>query len=615
MSVANTDTIAIAWQAQWENALAVWSRYTRLRPPLFCHDDIEARKQGLTDSFAMIRFHDQTIVINLPDIVRRGLNDYALEILAHEIGHHVLVPGNLTEHARMLGRMRKGLPTLERYAPMIANLYTDLLINDQLQRSAQLSMNQVFQRLHEPKNTDRLWALYMRIYEILWQQTTGSLGGRSDNDSMEGDAWLGAKLIRVYARDWQAGAGGFAALMLPYLLNNDALDNHIAQALMDTRNVGMGEFPSGLVALDESELQDVLHPALDPLVSDNARAGTNEASGDTQSPPGVSTAPLHPPGQCREPFEYGEILRASGIDLSEQDIAIRYYRERALPHLVKFPQRRKPDMTESVPEGTIVWEPGEALEHIDWFQTLTQSPVVIPGITTQQRVWGNEPSPQRQMQPVDLDLYVDCSGSMPNPQVHSSYTALAGAILCLSALRAGASVQVTLWSGAHEFVTTEGFSRHEETILRVLTGYLGGATAFPIHILRDTYLAPHNQLTTQHNVNTRAKAKERKHDTHIVILSDDGVTTLFDQDEKGNSGWDVSREALARAGAGGTMVLNLPYAFDNNDSSHYWQSHADVLKRAHDEQGWAIHSVANWEDMVAFAQDFGRRHFQSVVNV
>lgn len=596
MTVTSTADLATTWQAQWENALAVWSRFTRLRPPVFCHNAAEARKQGLTDSFAMIRFHDQTIVVNLPDIAQRGLNDYALEILAHEIGHHVLVPGNLTEHARMIGRMRKGLPTLERHAPMIANLYTDLLINDQLQRSAQLRMEQVFQRLHQPKNTDRLWALYMRIYEILWQRTTGSLGGRSDNDSMEGDAWLGAKLIRVYARDWQAGAGGFAALMLPYLVNNDALDNHIAQALMDTRHAGTDEFPGGLVALDDSELQDVLHPALDPLVSDNAKPGTHELTGDALTTPAESTTPLHSRGQCREPFEYGEILRASGIDLSDHDIAIRYYRERALPHLVKFPQRSKPDMTESVPEGTLVWEPGEALEQIDWFQTLMQSPVVIPGITTQQRVWGNEPSPQRQRQPVDLDLYVDCSGSMPNPQIHSSYTALAGAVLCLSALRAGASVQVTLWSGAHEFVTTEGFIHHEETILRVLTGYLGGATAFPIHLLRDTYFA-------------------RKRDTHIVILSDDGVTTLFNQDEKGNSGWDVSREALARAGAGGTMVLNLPYVFDSNDAKHYWQSHADVLKRAHEEHGWAIHSVANWEDMVAFAQDFSRRHFQSVVTL
>ena len=38
-----------------------------------------------------------------------------------------------------------------------------------------------------------------------------------------------------------------------------------------------------------------------------------------------------------------------------------------------------------------------------------------------------------------------------------SYLALAGTILALSALRAGARVQATLWSGAGQFETTAGF--------------------------------------------------------------------------------------------------------------------------------------------------------------
>ena len=41
----------------------------------------------------------------------------------------------------------------------------------------------------------------------------------------------------------------------------------------------------------------------------------------------------------------------------------------------------------------------------------------------------------------------------------------------------------------------------------------------------------------------------------ILIISDDGVTTMFDADEKGNSGWEISAAALSQAGGGGTMVL------------------------------------------------------------
>ena len=70
-----------------------------------------------------------------------------MEILAHEIGRHVLAPATLTDHARCLSRMRRALPGLDAQAPMIANLYTDLLINDRLQRSAGLRMDEIYRRL------------------------------------------------------------------------------------------------------------------------------------------------------------------------------------------------------------------------------------------------------------------------------------------------------------------------------------------------------------------------------------------------------------------------------------------------------------------------------------
>src|SRR5262249_45925555 len=151
---------------------------------------------------------------------------------------------------------------------------------------------------------------------------------------------------------------------------------------------------------------------------------------------------------------------------------------------------------------------------------------------------GTEP----ERQPLDLDLYVDCSGSMPNPQHRVSYLALAGAILCLSALRAGARVRASLWSGKHQVQTTPGFCRDENAILAVLTGYFGGGTAFPIHLLRDTY----------------AKRTASDRPVHLLVISDDGVTTMFDKDERGNSGWDIATMALRNARGGGTFVLNLP---------------------------------------------------------
>src|SRR5688500_18955411 len=126
------DELAAAWDAAWPDALEAWSKFTRLRPPALCRTKKEARSEGLTGSFAMIRLHDQAIVVSLPAVVESGVEKLAVEVLAHEIGHHVLAPATLTDHARMIARMRRGLPTLEAQAPMVANLYTDLLINDRL---------------------------------------------------------------------------------------------------------------------------------------------------------------------------------------------------------------------------------------------------------------------------------------------------------------------------------------------------------------------------------------------------------------------------------------------------------------------------------------------------
>jgi hypothetical protein len=186
--------------------------------------------------------------------------------------------------------------------------------------------------------------------------------------------------------------------------------------------------------------------------------------------------------------------------------------------------------------------------------------------------------------PIDLDLYVDCTGSMPNPQRMFSPVALAGAIIALSALRVGSAAQATLWSGARHFQTTGGFIRDAVEVLRVLTGYIGGATAFPIHLLRDTYA---NRTLTHRAV-------------HLLIVSDDGVTTMFDKDERNNSGWDVSAAALAAARGGGTMVLNLW-----ND----WKQD-EALVRAH-EQGWDIHVVRTLDDLLPFAREFSRRHYDA----
>lgn len=580
------------WQAAWPEALAVWSRYTRLQWPQLCESRVEAAQQGLQGSFAMIRLKDQRIVIDLPAIATLQLEDHAVEILAHEIGHHVLVPGNMTDHLRMLARIRAGLPTLEAQAPMVANLYADLLINDRLQRQEGLRLADIYRRLAGERApgtqaaTSLVWDLYLRIYEQLWKLPRGCLGAVSNDPRIEADAWLGARLVRVYAGDWLAGAGGFAALLLPYLVEDEAAAQHAVQQLLDTLDAGEGCEPYGGIDIEGDEA-GATHPAHDPAVTGE---GAVQRSEDAAPDEAARTSASQ--GQTRQPFEYGELLRAAGLKIDDHEAAVRYYRERALPHLVPFPRRTRPDSPEPLLEGLDPWELGDPLDALDGLQSVLLSPRVIPGVTTVQRHYGQEPGQTQVKSPIDLDLYVDSSGSMPNPQQHVSYLSLAGAVIALSALRSGSRVQVTLWSGKNQFMRTNGFVLDEPAILRTLTGFYGGATAFPIHLLRETYLG-----TTR-----------RERPTHILHISDDGITTMFERDELGNDGWDISARSLATAGGGGSMALQLAPGWQN-DGSRWMAPVSKALARARDEQGWEVFAISELEDLLEFARAFARRHY------
>jgi len=600
VAIHSLESLRDTWTAAWVPALTAWSKFTRLRPPMLCLTERDAQREGLIGSFAMIRLHDQSVVVSLPEVVACGVEQFAVEVLAHEIGHHVLAPATLTDHGRMIARMRWALPTVEHHAPTVSNLYTDILINDRLQRSAGLRLADVYRKLGTREGGGgAVWALYTRIYEILWSLPRGSLGGGPTDDRLEGDAWLGTRLVRSYARDWLDGSGRFAALLLPHLLE-DQKSAKLIEKLLDTRDAGAGGDPAGLVNEDAGEREGALHPAQDPALSgidDDEREQKGAQPSEVASPGGAR-------GQAREPFQFGELLRASGVTISDHDAAVKYYRERAAPYLVPFPTRRFPQSTDPLPEGLEPWAVGDALDAADWLQSVLQSPHIVPGMTTVQRVWGTAEGGEPARVPLDLDLYVDSSGSMPNPQQLTSYPALAGAILCLSALRAGARVQATLWSGKNQCTTTRGFVRDSTNVLNVLTGYFGGGTQFPIHVLRETYA-------------TRAAGART---VHILVISDDGVSTMFDNDERGGSGWDIARMALDRARGGGSLVLNVPDDWDKRRGDRarnkYPAGNWDLaVRRARDEQGWRVNTVSSLAGLVEFARAFSRTRYGDATEV
>jgi hypothetical protein len=225
-------------------------------------------------------------------------------VLAHEIGHHVYAPATLTDHARMLARMRRGLPTVEAHAPMVANLYTDLLINDRLQRSAGLDMRAC---------TSACAPARAAPCGRCTCASTRSCGAAAREPARRHDR-REARRRRVARRPARAqlrarlaqGLGRFAALLLPHLLE-DQKSGQVIAAWLDTSGAGAGGYPDGLVDEDPDERDGAIHPALDPAL--NGEMETGEGKERPSRPWRGDRARAR---QARQPFELGEICARWG---------------------------------------------------------------------------------------------------------------------------------------------------------------------------------------------------------------------------------------------------------------------------------------------------------------
>lgn len=571
------EAVRDTWISQWETALAAWSRFTRLGTPRWCVDTRDEKREKLSGSFAMIRLVDHAVVISVKQVKELQLDRFGVEIMAHEIGHHVYAPGDLGDNARLLARIRMGLPTRETFTGMIANLYTDLLINDRLQRSARLNMSGVYKTLRTPGKADRVWTLYMKIYEALWGLETGTLVEGDTDPRIQVDAGLGGRVIRAYSKNWLGGAGRFAALFLPYLMELPEVQVLIGRLApwMDTEQAGAGDvIPDGLCEIDDDEVDGAIHPAEDPSLTGMDASDKNESS-PTES--GGREKKGGRKNNYRTPEQYRELMKSMGVTVSEKELVIRYYRERALPYLVRFPVRETRKASDPLPEGVDSWDTGMPVQEIDWAETLAISPTPILGVTTVRRVYGQSEGASPDRVPLDLYIGIDCSGSMGNPAMNLSYPVLAGTVITLSALRAGARVMACLSGEPGEFSQTDGFLRSENEILKTLTGYLGTGYSFGIKRLDETFL----------------KGFKPERPIHILVVSDSDIFHMLGELK---DGWEIAQKAVALAGGGGTFVLQIPGKTKQTERM--------------EEIGWKVSIVRNQEELVAFAHAFSKANYE-----
>ena len=576
------------WLKIWPEATQLWSPFVKLQDPILCAQSEHEKKEGLSKSFAMIRFTDHRVVISMRQIIEQGLEDYALEILAHEVGHHFQYPANLRDYGQVLFRVKKVLDRHAQYAPLILNLYTDLLINNRLFRLNKLRMDEVYRALKNPENTDSVWNLYLRIYERLWQLPKSFLGNALSPE-MELEADIGARIIRIYAQDWKKGAVRFALLFQHHFDQYNEEKSIQIGPWMDIHGVDGGDVPPDGLSHLEAEQDDLTHPFDDDSLMGNVHDST-ELMGDQDSKLNAASRDGHGLPDQRKvnglgPAEYIQLLKDIGVRGNPKDWVVQYYKEQARPLMISFPGKLQSRSADPLPESLDVWDTGSPMVQIDWMESLFRSPHVIPGVTTVERVYGVSQGGEPEVKPPDVYIGVDCSGSMANPASRTSYPALAGAVILLSALRAGARAMVCLsgeFTDHGSFKETDGFMRNEKELMRTLTDYLGTGS----------YYSP------RHLVRTFLKEAHQYRDTHVLVLSD---TDLFHGVDQIENGWALMAKVAQDCGSGATAVLNL--------GQHGRDRNKEYIQRFHDV-GWDVAIVSSEPELLKFAREFSQKTYE-----
>ncbi len=447
----------------WPKAQRYWSSFLLMSEPV---DKPEAIAQ-IDLATRQVSLHGQLIE-------EKHLHDTIEALLAHEVGHHVRYPGSLATQARLCVLEKQVLP-FEGYS--LINLFTDLMINERLGHDLKEQFIKLYTVLSTDlhvEDKDAQWKrnpaflFYMAVYEELWRLNPGRLMGPPEAEFSEH--------FRGYRSEAQV----------------------LAQDLF---NLGPNLFTQFLYFLS------VFTRYVEPIEGEDPEHNNAHNCGVGDPSPEDWAEALSPNAKEREAIqralregwldevqaerltgEQSQSHRLSGVpgfrsvDASlVPEVMAAYYRREAEKYLLRPPKQRA--MGEAVVPTTLEpWSPQDPVQQIDWRASLNTLGETLGTATPliRSRVAEHEGHDVTLWQP-RMELYLDVSGSMPDPRYTRNAMTLAAQILCAATIRAGGWFRAVLYST--DAVEYWSWCRSELEISRFLMHYIGGGTCFPWQLL------------------------------------------------------------------------------------------------------------------------------------
>lgn len=452
-------------QRCWPLAQQHWSRFLLLADPV---DD------PLQDSVAQIHLGTRQVSFNGAMLREKNLLGSVEAILAHEIGHHVRYPGSLAVQARMRIMERSLLP-FEDYS--LINLFTDLMINEKLGKALKEQMIAVYQAFtsepafhsgEEHWKRDPSFLFYLSIYEELWRVMPGSIMGPAYRGFHQAFPTYRSEAQLLVQNLFTLGPNLYTQFL--YFLS--ILCRYIKPLIKEQPEQG-GPYQCSCASPTDGDWADAITPTAKELEA--IRRALQEGWFNESAARRLK--------QVEDIEERIANLPGFGTADAQRvpDIMAAYYRQQAEIYLFRPPPQKK--LGEAVVPTTLEeWEAGDAVREIDWLATLSQFGELLGPAQPLKRVRIAEYEGQdvNLWQP-RMEIYLDVSGSMPDPRRAVNAMTLAAQILTMGTIRAGGWVRSLLYSS--EPVLYWEWCRSEVEMSKFLMHYIGGGTNFPFPLL------------------------------------------------------------------------------------------------------------------------------------
>lgn len=451
-------SIAARMDECWQRAQDRWSRFLLLGRPV--HDP---KMEGI----AQIDLRSRQVCLNAKFIVEKDLVDTLEALLAHEIGHHVRHPGSLAVWAR-LRLMERTLIPIEDFS--LLNLFTDLLVNEQLGPYYRHDFARIYRAFTREASwhQDPSFIFYLSIYEELWQLEPGDLMGPARARFER--AYEGSRAqAHVLAQDlFHLGPNVYTQFL--YFLS---VVSRYLQPKKQKSLQSLDPYRCGRAQPSPEDWADALRP--NASEREAVRRAREEGWLDSEA-----ADRLH----GRDVLERRIAgLPGQGTANAETvpEIMAAYYRREAERYLFQPPPTRL--MGEAVVPTTLdEWEQGDPVQEIDWLATLVSRGEELGALQPfkRERIADYEGLDVPLWRP-RVEIYLDVSGSMPDPRTTLNAMTLAAQILATGAIRGGGAVRALLYSTGNVSYWT--WCRSEIEISRFIMHYIGAGTRFPFEVL------------------------------------------------------------------------------------------------------------------------------------